>query len=331
MEQQEMEVVLGVDISKARLDCATWPASTAWSHENSAAGIAELVARARELGVRLVVLEATGGLEIEVAAELTRAAVPVAVVNPRQTQRFAQALGILAKTDRVDAGVLARFGAMTGVEPRALKDEALRALDEVLARRRQTVEMLVMERQRLAQARDPRVRKHVTAHVRWLENAVSDFDDEMRRRIEDSPLWKAKDDLLKSVKGIGDVNAATLIAELPELGALNRKQIAALVGVAPFARDSGQMRGKRSIWGGRATVRHALYMAAHSARRYNPQIKAMGDRLAAAGGEPRRCAAPCSSCPSRPPRKTSRSTSSPSFSLGQPTRLMAVTGVPPMA
>jgi transposase len=287
MKQQEVGVVLGVDISKARLDCATWPASAVWSHEHTVAGIGELVGRARALGVRLVVLEATGGLEIEAAAELTRAAVPVAVINPRQTQRFAQALGILAKTDRVDAGVLARFGAVTGITPRALKDEALRALDEVLAWRRQTVQMLVMERQRLAQARDPRVRKHVTAHIRWLEKAATDFDDEMRRRIEESPLWKAKDNLLKSVKGIGAVNAATLIADLPELGTLNRKQIAALVGVAPFARDSGQMRGKRTIWGGRATVRHALYMAAHSARRYNPQIKAMSDRLAATGKPPK--------------------------------------------
>ena len=287
LEQQEKRTVVGVDISKARLDCATWPATAAWAHEHTAVGVGELVARVHALNVQLVVLEATGGLEIDVAAELTRAGVPVAVVNPRQTHRFAQALGILAKTDRVDAGVLARFGAVTGIEPRTLKDQALRALDEVLVRRRQTVEMLVMERQRLAQARDPRVHKHVTAHIRWLEKAVTDFDDELRRRIEDSPLWKAKDDLLKSVKGIGDVNAATLIAELPELGMLDRKQIAALVGVAPFAHDSGQMRGKRRIWGGRASVRHALYMAAHSARRYNPQIKAMADRLAAAGKAPK--------------------------------------------
>jgi transposase len=233
------------------------------------------------------VLEATGGLEIELAAELTRAGVAVAVVNPRQTQRFAQALGILAKTDRVDAGVLAQFGAMTGVQPRPLKDEALQALDEVLNRRRQTVEMLVMERHRLAQARQAQVKTHLTAHIRWLEKTLERFDDELRQRIEESPVWKAKDDLLKSVKGIGPVNSATLIAELPELGQLNRKQIAALVGVAPFAHDSGQMRGKRRIWGGRASVRHALYMAAHSARRYNPQIKALGDRLTAAGKPPK--------------------------------------------
>lgn len=287
MEQQDEGRVLGVDVSKARLDCATWPVSSAWAHDNSGAGIAELVRRAQALKVRLVVLEATGGLEIEAAAELTRASVPVAVVNPRQTHRFAQASGILAKTDRVDAGVLARFGAMTGVVPRPLKDEALRDLDEVVARRRQTVEMLVMEGQRLKQVRDARVRKHLKAHVTWLTRSLADFNDELRQRIEDSPVWKAKDDLLKGVKGIGDVNSATLIAELPELGTLNRKQIAALVGVAPFAHDSGTMRGKRRIWGGRATVRHALYMATHSARRYNPQIKAMADRLAATGKPPK--------------------------------------------
>lgn len=283
MEQQDVEAVWGVDVSKARLDCATWPATENWAHPRDRAGIAELVRRAQERKVRLVVLEATGGLEIEVAAELARTGVPVAVVNPRQARRFAQALGILAKTDRVDAEVLARFGAVAQIQPRPLKDEALRQLEEVVARRRQTVEMLVMEQQRLSAARDARVRKHVSAHIRWLEKSLSDFDDELRRRIEDSPLWKAKDDLLQSVKGIGEVNAATLIAELPELGTLDRKQIAALVGVAPFAHDSGAMRGKRRIWGGRASVRHALYMATQSARRFNPQIKAMGDRLAAAG------------------------------------------------
>ena len=246
-----------------------------------------MVRRAVELKVRLVVLEATGGLEAVVAAELVRAGVLVAVVNPRQTQRFAQALGILAKTDKVDAGVLARFGAMTGVQPRPLKEEALRELDEVVARRRQLVEMLTMERNRLGSARDRRVCKDLKAHIAWLEKREADLDDELRRRIEDSPAWKAKDDLLQGVKGIGAVNAATLIAELPELGALNRKQIAALVGVAPFNHDSGKHRGKRSIWGGRATVRHALYMATQSAQRFNPQIRAMSERLTAKGKLPK--------------------------------------------
>jgi transposase len=283
LEQQSEVAVLGVDVSKERLDCATWPARKAWSHAHTAGGLDELVACAVALKVRLVVLEATGGLEIDAAAELSRAGVPVAVVNPRQTQRFAQALGILAKTDRVDAAVLARFGAMTGLQPRPLKDEALRALDEVLTRRRQTVEMLVMERQRRAKAREVQVQKHLDKHIAWLQQTVTDFDGELRQRIKDSPAWRAKDDLLRSVKGIGDINAATLIADLPELGTLDRKQIAALVGVAPFARDSGRMRGKRCIWGGRATVRHALYMATQSARRYNPQIKAMADRLSAKG------------------------------------------------
>jgi transposase len=283
VEREVKNVVLGVDICKERLDCATWPATEAWSHAYTPVGLEELVMRAKAQNARLVVLEATGGLEIDVAVELSRAGIGVAVVNPRQTQKFAQALGILAKTDRVDAGVLARFGATTGLEPRPLKDEALRALGEVLARRRQTVEMLVMERQRLTQARDVRVKKHLAKHIKWLQQATNDFNSELRQRIKDSPAWKAKDDLLRGVKGIGEVNAATLIAECPELGQLDRKQIAALVGVAPFAHDSGKMRGKRKIWGGRATVRHALYMATQSACRFNPQIKAMADRLSAKG------------------------------------------------
>ena len=287
MDMQKESLVLGVDVSKQTLDCATWPVTSDWQHARDAAGIAALVRRAQELKVRLVVMEATGGLETEVAAELARAGVPVAVVNPRQTQRFAQALGILAKTDRVDAGVLARFGAMTGVAPRPLKDEALRQLDAVVARRRQLVEMLTMEKNRLASARDRRVCKDLKAHIAWLEKRQSDLDGELRRRIEDSPAWKAKDDLLQGVTGIGDVNAATLIAELPELGTLNRKQIAALVGVAPFNHDSGKHRGKRSIWGGRATVRHALYMATQSAQRYNPQIRTMSLRLTVKGKLPK--------------------------------------------
>lgn len=287
MTEQQEHLVLGVDVSKRHLDCATWPATETWRHAYDPAGMAALVEQARARAVRLVVLEATGGLEMEVAAELARAGVAVAIVNPRQSQRFAQALGILAKTDRVDAGVLARFGAMTGLQPRPLKDETLQALDEVVARRRQLVEMLTMENNRLAAARDRRVTKDLKAHIAWLERRQSDLDNELRQRIKDSPVWRAKDDLLQSVKGIGAVNAATLIAELPELGRLNRKQIAALVGVAPYNRDSGQHRGKRAIWGGRANVRHALYMATHSARRYNPQIKAMGDRLAAAGKPPK--------------------------------------------
>jgi transposase len=194
---------------------------------------------------------------------------------------------VLAKTDRVDAGVLARFGAMTGVEPRPLKDEALREFDAVVARRRQVVEMLTMERNRLASASDKRVCKDLKAHIAWLEKRMSDLDGELRQRIKDSPAWRAKDDLLRGVKGIGDVNAATMIAELPELGALNRKQIAALVGLAPFNRDSGTMRGRRAIWGGRATVRHALYMATQSARQHNPQIRAMSERLTAKGKPPK--------------------------------------------
>ena len=287
MEQHSVGQVLGVDVSKARLDCGLWPEPEAWSHDHTAEGMGALVEQARRRGVRLVVMEATGGLEMALAVELSRAGIPVAVVNPRQTQRFAQALGILAKTDRVDAGVLARFGAMTGVEPRPLKDEALRELDEVVARRRQVLDMLTMERNRLPNVHDRRVCKDVKAHIAWLEKRVKDLDGELRQRIKDSPAWRAKDDLLRGVSGIGDVNAATMIAELPELGTLNRKQIAALVGLAPFNRDSGTQRGRRAIWGGRATVRHALYMATQSARQHNPQIRQMSERLTAKGKLPK--------------------------------------------
>ena len=287
MTKQKEALYLGIDVSKQHLDCATWPTGEVWQDTNDRSGAATLVKRVQELDVRVVVVEATGGLETDVVAELARANIPVAVVNPRQSKRFAQALGVLAKTDRVDAGILARFGAMTGLAPRPLKDESLRALDEVVARRRQLIDMLTMEKNRLGSVRDKRVAKDVKAHIAWLKRRQSDLDNELRQRIKESPAWRAKDDLLQSVKGIGAVNAATLIADLPELGTLNRKQIAALVGVAPYNRDSGQYRGKRAIWGGRASVRHALYMATHSARRYNPQIKAMGDRLAAAGKPPK--------------------------------------------
>lgn len=287
MNIRNESLVLGVDVSKAALDCATWPQTRVWRYGHDEVDIAALVSCAQKMQVHLVVLEATGGLELEVASELTRAGVPTAVVNPRQTKRFAQALGILAKTDRVDAGVLARFGAMTRIEPRPLKDKALRELDEVVARRRQLLEMLTMEKNRLAGVCDRRVYKDLKAHIAWLEKRQKGLDDELRQRIEESPAWRAKDDLLQSVKGIGDVNAATLIAELPELGRLNRKQIAALVGVAPFNHDSGKHRGKRSIWGGRASVRHALYMATQSAQRHNPQIRAFSERLTGKGKRPK--------------------------------------------
>jgi transposase len=276
-------LVLGVDVSKARLDCATWPPTSVWQHARDADGIAQLVARAQELKVRLVVLEATGGLEIGVAAELARANIAVAIVNPRQTVRFAQALGILAKTDAVDAGALARFGAQTELQARPLKDEALRELDEIVARRRQLVDMTTMEKNRLHSATDERVRKDLQAHIAWLQGRQEDLDKELRQRIKESPAWRAKDDLLKSAKGIGDVNAAILIAELPELGRLNRKKISALAGLAPFNDDSGKHHGRRQIWGGRASVRSALYMAALSARRHNPQIRQMSQRLEAKG------------------------------------------------
>ena len=287
MSQEDQKVVVGVDISKATLECATWPQGEAWSSDNSPEGIQALVKRLKELPVRLVVMEATGGLEALLAAELERAEIAAAVINPRQAKYFIRSLGVHAKTDRVDALMLARFGAVHDLQPRPYKGEDLRLLDELLTRRRQTVEMWVMERNRLAQARDAKVRQHLQAHVKWLGKHLEGIDKDLQKRLRQSPAWRVDDDLLRSVKGIGAVSALSLIAELPELGKLGRKQIAALVGVAPFAQDSGTYKGKRRIWGGRATVRHVLYMAALSARRYNPQIKALADRLAAAGKPPK--------------------------------------------
>lgn len=231
----------------------------------------------------LVVLEATGGLERTLVAHLLAAALPVAVVNPRQVRDFARATGQLAKTDRLDARVLAQFGLAVQPVQRALPDAASQDFMDQLARRRQLVEMLAMEKNRLQAAPNKRVRKDITEHIAWLNKRLHASDEGLRHRVEAAPAWQAKRDLLSEVKGIGDITAMTLIACLPELGQLNRRAIAALVGVAPFNRDSGTVRGRRRIWGGRANVRVALYMATLSAVRYNATIRAFYQRLRAAG------------------------------------------------
>jgi transposase len=275
-------LTVGIDVAKARLDVAFAPAGAAWQVANDEAGIAELVARLRPLAPALVVLEATGGLEIPAAAALAAAGLPVAVVNPRQVRDFAKAVGQLAKTDALDAALLARFAAVVQPPARPLPDEQTQALAALLARRRQVVAMLTAERQRLGAARPP-VRARVQAHVAWLEQELADLDDELRRAVQASPLWRATEELLRSVPGVGPVAAVTLLADLPELGHLNRKQIGALVGVAPLNADSGTLRGKRVVWGGRGQVRAALYMAALVAVRHNPVLRAFYQRLLAAG------------------------------------------------
>ena len=281
------EIFVGIDVSKARLDVAVRPQAASWSVANDDQGIAELVRRLGELSATLVVVEATGGFEAAVVAELATVTA-VAVVNPRQVRDYAKAIGRLAKTDAIDAEVLARFGEAVRPEPRPLKDEETAHLAALVARRRQLRDMIVAEGNRLPTA-PKRLQKGIEKHIDWLRRELRLLERDLDDTIKSSPIWREKDDLLQSVKGIGSVSAATMLAEVPELGTLNRKQIAALVGVAPLNRDSGTMRGKRSIWGGRASARAVLYMATLSAVRANPALRAFYRRLVD-GGKPKRVA-----------------------------------------
>jgi len=275
-------VYVGIDVASAELVVAVRPTAEGWSVPNDDAGVATVVRRLRLLAPAVIVLEATGGYERAVVAALAAAGLPVVVANPRQVRDFARATGQLAKTDQVDAAVLALFAERVHPEPRALPDAATQALDAVLTRRRQLLDMLTAERNRLAQA-VPAVRRDVQAHIRWLERRLGDLDRDLDALIQHSPVWRAKDNLLRSVPGVGPVVSRTLLGALPELGALTHKQIAALAGVAPMARDSGLWRGRRRITGGRAAVRATLYMAALVATRHNPTIRGFYQRLRAAG------------------------------------------------
>jgi len=276
------ECWVGIDVAKAHLDVATWPTQDRLHVTRDEAGLAELIAWLRPRAPQMIVLEATGGLETLVVGTLIEAAFLTAVVNPRQARDFAKALGRLAKTDALDAEMLARFGQVIRPDPRPWKDEDTQALAAVLQRRRQVVEMLTAEKNRLASAHR-QIRPDIQTTIDWLEGRLQDLDGDLQRRVRASPVWRERDDLLRGVPGIGPVTATTLLAALPELGTLNRRQISALVGVCPFNRDSGQCRGRRMIFGGRAGVRAVLYMATVSASRCNPVIKAFYERLRAAG------------------------------------------------
>jgi transposase len=274
---------LGLDVAKATVQLASEPAGLGGQFATDPSGLAALVAQCQAQPLTLIVLEATGGYEAPVAAALATAGLPVAVVNPRQVRDFARALGRLAKTDRIDAQVLALFGARVQPAPRPLPDEGTQELEAVLLRRRQLLDMLHAERQRLPHARGREVRRNLRAHIRWLEHSLIDTDATLEALIQASPLWRVQDQLLQSVPGVGPTVARTLLAQLPELGHLDRRQIAALVGVAPLARDSGTHRGRRQCWGGRPALRSVLYMAALVAARWNPVLRAFYARLRAAG------------------------------------------------
>lgn len=287
MEFPIPELFVGIDISKTRLDVATCGASTqAWSLDYEAQALGGLAERLRALSSTLIVMEATGGLEVDVALALSALALPVVIINARQAREFGRATGKLAKTDKIDARMLAEFAQKMRPEVRALPDAQQRALDALMLRRRQISEMITAEKNRRAQA-GPLIAREISEHILFLETRLERIEDELRERVLQSEAWSLKDRLLQSVPGVGQVLSHTILAALPELGRLERRKIAALVGVAPFNRDSGQMRGRRAIWGGRADVRQVLYMATLSATRFNPVIRAHYDQLLGRGKLPK--------------------------------------------
>jgi transposase len=277
------KVIVGIDVSKDRLDVAVRPSGEAFVVERNAGGLDMLLARLKPLAPHIVALEATGGFETVVAAALGAAGMPFAVLNPAQIRAFAKALGKRVKTDPIDAAVIAHFAEATGPEPRPLPDEASQLLADLIARRRQIIAMIVAERQREKRARAKSLRKSIARLIKALEKELISVDGEIDSAIRASPAWREKEDLLASVPGVGSITARTLIANLPELGQLDRRQIAALAGLAPWTRQSGQWRGKSFIGGGRVAVRTALFLAAMVAAKHNPPLKAFFERLVAAG------------------------------------------------
>lgn len=279
MNQQEM-IVIGIDIAEAKFDGAIGTSGDVFSLPNDEAGRDALLKRCRQIHPHPIVMEATGGLEAPLAAPLATNDQPVAVVNPRQVRDFAKATGRLAKTDAIDARVLAAFGEAVKPEPRDLKDEATRHLSALVSLRQQVVAMLGQEKNRLHRA-PPRIVPDIEAHIQWLKKRLKDVDKRIQAAIEVSPVFRVKDNLLAEVRGVGPVTRQMLIADLPEVSTINRRKISALVGIAPFNHDSGTLRGSRTVYGGRAAVRHTLYMATLTAVRFNPPIKGFYERLLA--------------------------------------------------
>lgn len=278
-----MDVFVGIDVSKDRLDVYVRPDGEAFAVARDGKGLEELIGRLVELAPQLVALEATGGFETIAAAALAGAGLPLVVINPAQVRQFAQAIGKRAKTDPIDAAVIAHFAEAVKPEPRPMPNEEARLLAELVARRRQIIEMLVAERQRERRALSPRVRKSLLRHIKALEKELAEVDTDIDMLVRGSPAWREKEDLLASVPGIGKTLARTLLAELPELGRLDRRSIASLAGLAPFTRQSGRWKGQSMIAGGRPAVRSALFMGALVASRCNPALKVFHQRLLAAG------------------------------------------------
>jgi transposase len=273
---------VGIDVAKAQLDIALRPLGERWAVSNDDTGLTALVRRLQEIGPQLIVLEASGGYQRAVVAALATAGLPVVVVNPRQARDFAKATGQLAKTDALDARALAHFAEAIRPAPRPLPDTQTEELRALLARRRQLVGMRTAEQNRLDSA-PRRLQADIQVHITWLNERLAALDDDLDTTLRASPVWREREELLRSVPGIGPVGPRTLLLDLPELGTLSRQRLAALVGVAPLNRDSGTLRGTRTIWGGRAHVRTTLYMSTLVAVRYNPVLKTFYERLRAAG------------------------------------------------
>lgn len=287
MNETIVEKFVGIDVSKSTLDVCIEPDGKTLHVAYDEAGISQIVGCMKEVSPTLVVMEATGGLEVRIATELASQGFPVAVINPRQARDFAKATGRLAKTDLVDAAMLAEFAKAIRPQARPLKDEDTIALNDMVSRRRQLIDMRVQETLRLGTAASKPLQKNLNKHITWLDKQIAEIDHDLTKRLRNSDVWRTKDDLLQGIPGVGVVTALTMLAKCPELGTLNRREIAALTGVAPLANDSGKHRGKRSIWGGRADVRAVLYMATVSAIRCNEPIKAFAERLKKAGKPPK--------------------------------------------
>jgi transposase len=276
------EAFVGIDVSKASLDVVVRPENSRWTESNDEEGLSRLVGRLAELQPALIVLEATGGYHLAVTAALAAEGLPVVVVNPRQVRDFARSVGRLAKTDSLDAAILAEFADRVRPQVRLIPDGCTRELQALVTRRRQLVQMMTAEKNRLGVS-PPGIQKQIRKHLQWLEKRLAEMNTDLNDTLRSSPVWREQEDLLRSVKGVGPVTSATLLAELPELGTLSRQKIAALVGVAPFNRDSGKWRGRRSIWGGRPRVRATLYMSTLSAIRSNQVIRDFYRRLITVG------------------------------------------------
>lgn len=283
MSEIVVEQFVGIDVSKGTLDVHIAPSGKTLHVTHDDSGIGQILESLKETCPALIVMEATGGLEVRLASELAGVGLPVAVINPRQARDFAKATGQLAKTDQVDATMLAAFAAAIRPQARPLKDADTRALDDLVSRRRQLIAMRVQETLRLGTAASKPMQKSLRTHIAWLDKQIGQIDSDLTKQLRQSDSWRAKDDLLQGIPGVGSVTSMTMLAKCPELGTLSRREIAALTGVAPLANDSGKHRGKRFIWGGRADVRAVLYMAAVSAIRCNPDIKVFATRLKQAG------------------------------------------------